>query len=227
MSVQYLVNCAVEAGSCYGGGDLAAFQFMHREGVADTTCLAYIGRNVPCTPEGRCENCKLADLGQCSAQLTYEKYFVDEFGWIPGGQANTIHRMKAEIYARGPISCTADFNALEDYKGGIVTKPGVATNHFISIAGWGVADDGTEYWIARNSWGTYWGDQGWFYAKIGVNPARMEASCTWATPAWPPILQVEPATNGYDKAEQEDSSTSVMSHLLHKHYRLHNKTLDF
>ena len=34
-------------------------------------------------------------------------------------------------------------------------------NHILSIVGWGKDTDlNTEYWWLRNSWGTYWGDQG-------------------------------------------------------------------
>jgi len=66
--------------------------------------------------------------------------------------------MKAEIYKNGPISCGVHVSdAFEDYAGGIyeeyVLFPTI--NHEISVVGYGVDTDGTEFWVGRNSWGTY------------------------------------------------------------------------
>ena len=68
----------------------------------------------------------------------------------------------AEIFARGPVSCTIDASVLgwvlatgnTGYTSGIAnytTTPRL--DHAIQIAGWGV-EKGVEYWLGRNSWGT-------------------------------------------------------------------------
>merc|ERR1739845_264111 len=107
-------------------------------------------------------------MGDCWAvpDGEYTLQSIDEYG-ITHGEKN----MMKEIYARGPIACEIDSNPLENYTSGIVEVPDSykpSTNHLISVAGWG-EERGIPYWIVRNSWGTYWGEGGWFKIVRGKN----------------------------------------------------------
>eukprot|EP00898_Chlorokybus_atmophyticus_P007205 jgi/Chlat1/7486/Chrsp60S06999 len=154
---QVVVDCVRGGGSkgCNGGDPTAAYAWMKHNGVPDDTCQNYQARDLPCSIMTRCENCD-PRKGCFSVQIA----------------------------SRGPISCgmcvTAEFEA---YAGGVFyDKTGCTEqDHAISIAGYG-EENGIKYWIGRNSWGTYWGEQGWFRIVRGVNNMGIEDECDWAVP---------------------------------------------
>jgi len=53
------------------------------------------------------------------------------------------------------------------YKTGIFNSVecGNELDHATNVVGWGI-EDGQEYWIMRNSWGTGWGEQGYIRIEI-------------------------------------------------------------
>ncbi|KAJ1368913.1 Cathepsin Z-1 [Parelaphostrongylus tenuis] len=162
LSVQEVIDCS-GAGTCVTGGEPA--------------------RDGKCDPYNRCGSCW---PGDCFSIKNYTLYRVKEYGVVHG-----LENMKAEIYHHGPIACgIAATKAFENYNGGIykeVTNDDI--DHIISVHGWGVDENGIEYWIGRNSWGTPWGEQGWFrivtsaYKNGGSKyNLKIEEDCVWADP---------------------------------------------
>lgn len=78
---------------------------------------------------------------------------------------------------RGPIGCVISVTqAFEDYDGGVFHDDGSEPigGHELALVGWGVTEEGTNYWIGRNSWGTYWGEEGFFKIEMGKNALGIE-----------------------------------------------------
>src|SRR5262249_1680405 len=98
------------------------------------------------------------------------------------------NQMKADIYKYGPISCGIDVtDKFLQYKEGQIyseKNDWPMINHEVSIVGWGVDDaSGTEYWIGRNSWGTYWGEFGFFKIQMHKDNLGIESDCSAAIPS--------------------------------------------
>ena len=126
----------------------------------------------------------------------YRRLLVAEHGRVQGREA-----MKAEIVARGPISCGIDATRLlDEHRGkGVYAEfnPNATTNHLVSVLGFVRAPDPldkkgglVEAWVVRNSWGRPWGDNGFFLLvtsayRNGTGEAftlGLERDCGWAVP---------------------------------------------
>jgi len=182
VSPQHLINCG-GGGSCDGGDPGSAYSYIHQKGIVEESCAPYEAKNgIACSPA--CKTC-LGFNSTCNKVANFTLWKVSEYGTVIGAS-----RMKAEIYARGPLACSIDAtDKLESYTGGIFKQFELfpVPNHIISVVGWGV-EDGVEYWIGRNSWGSYWGENGWFRIVTG-NPFEnlgIELDCAWAVPVIPP-----------------------------------------
>lgn len=174
-SIQALINCG-DAGTCNGGDSNAANKWVHKNGIPDVTCQQYQAKNMKCSAMNMCMNCD-HDTGNCYEITNYPEITVTEYGTAKGD-----YQIMAEIFARGPVSAYIDATCIEDYTGGInmydtCTK---RINHAIQLNGWGT-ENGTDYWIGRNSWGTYWGESGFFRIVRGGSYKPQEGY--WAVPS--------------------------------------------
>ncbi|MFH4977304.1 hypothetical protein AB6A40_004013 [Gnathostoma spinigerum] len=183
LSPQEVIDCG-DAGSCEGGEPGGVYKFAHDSGIVHETCNNYQARDGKCTMYNRCGSCW---PNECFIIKNYTLYKVGDYGQVSG-----IKKMKAEIYHNGPIACgIAATEKFDSYAGGIYKEEtDEPIDHIIAVYGWGVHhDSGVPYWIARNSWGTPWGENGWFrvvtseYKDAGSKyNLKIEQDCVWADP---------------------------------------------
>lgn len=182
LSVQHVIDCA-DAGSCHGGWDLPVFQYAHQKGIPDETCNNYQAIDQVCNEFNACGTCTSFNNDTCVAIKNYKRWKVSQYGRVSGEKA-----MKAEIYARGPISCGIHAtDKLEKYTGGIFEEFSAfpTINHIVSVVGWGKErSSGKTYWVVRNSWGEPYGEQGFFRIITGSRFYNLgiETECSFAVP---------------------------------------------
>lgn len=194
LSVQHMLNCG-DVGSCHGGTVGGPYQWLHGiskrtgSGIAYVTAQQYLACSGE-SREGFCRNvdttCKAENVARtcgtfgepCVGLSHYPNATISDYGSISGMAA-----MQKEIFNRGPIACGIDANPLRDYTTGIAKGLSILQDHVISVVGWGKDPEEGMYWIVRNSWGEFWGENGYVKVKAGWRSLAVEESCTWAIPA--------------------------------------------
>lgn len=135
-------------------------------------------RHKGCDPENIARTCIGA---KCVGVKQYPNATIADHGTISGKDA-----MMKEIFNRGPIACKIAADALVKYSTGILSGSALKTDHVISVVGWGTDETEGKYWIVRNSWGEFWGEDGFVRVKFGSLMLDSEipflAGCAWATP---------------------------------------------
>lgn len=192
LDAQVVVNCQA-GGSCDGGNPAQVYKYAHDYGLAHSSCEQYTAYNLQgrmCEAIDICRDCQGPPpaegddgLNNCEA-VSHPVYYISEYYNLRG-----VDQMKAELFQNGPISCgihaTDEF---EQYDGTYIYSQKVRfplINHEISVVGYGVDEKtGEEYWIGRNSWGTYWGDYGFFYMAMYEDNLAINTDCVAGIPSY-------------------------------------------
>ncbi|KAH0788736.1 Clan CA, family C1, cathepsin B-like cysteine peptidase [Histomonas meleagridis] len=175
LSSQYIVSCDLADNGCVGGCEMTVLYFMEQHGVTDVECHPWKGvkkySNDFCS---RCDNSsKPMKLYKAVYSSTTHYVGVDD--------------IKKAILIDGPVSASiASDKKFSNYRGGIYTsslKGKIeAGNHAVELIGWGIDDDGVEFWIILNQYGTHWGEKGRMRIKMGTNEGLIESFVYAAQP---------------------------------------------
>ena len=183
-SRQFPISCNFYTEGCDGGYPVLVAKFSHEFELIPESCFPYKESNVSCS-------------NVCDYKANLTKYYVSKYGYIGGyyGATNELLMLK-ELRARGPIPGNIAVPwSFSYYKRGIYSdnKPltknsgmfrkttlsdeGISwekVDHSILIVGYG-EENGVKYWICMNTWGSQWGEDGYFKILRGENECFIES----------------------------------------------------
>ncbi|KMT07606.1 hypothetical protein BVRB_6g147350 [Beta vulgaris subsp. vulgaris] len=153
LSEQELVDCDHDNYGCEGGLVEHAFSYIKKSGgvVAETT-YPYEAKNDICN----------------SAKANAPVVKIDGYEVVPENDENAL--LKA--VANQPVSVAIDASGsdLQFYSEGVFSgECGTDLDHAVTAVGYGTTQDGTKYWIVKNSWGPGWGEKGYIRMQRGVD----------------------------------------------------------
>ncbi|XP_048138070.1 senescence-specific cysteine protease SAG39 [Rhodamnia argentea] len=167
LSEQELVDCDVggQDQGCEGGWMDSAFQFVEKHGLTTEANYPYKGTDDKCNIKSE------------SNRAVMIKGYED----VPASSEGAL--LKA--VANQPVSVAIDAGGFQFqfYSSGVFTGAcGTELDHGVTAVGYGTSDDGTKYWLVKNSWGGEWGEEGYIRmqrdvsAKEGLCGIAMKAS---------------------------------------------------
>jgi hypothetical protein len=148
LSEQTLVSCS-GAGDCDGGYQDDAAQFLKKTGIPRESCFPYSATDEKCKP--------------CSGWMSKA---VKILSWR--AYSNRTKAVLEAALQDGPINSYMEvYSDFYSYRSGIYKRTAGAAykgGHAVIIIGY---NDKEGYWICKNSWGTDWGEDGFFRIRMG------------------------------------------------------------
>jgi len=172
LSPQDALECSEYGQGCDGGFPyLTAGKYGKDFGFVEEECRPYSAMDLGCSN---------SDYPDCT------RHYTKSYGYIGGyyGAGNEAEMMLS-LVNDGPLPI--GFMVFDDfihYGGGIYHHTGltdgydpfVAVNHAVTLCGYGKDEaTGEKFWILQNSWGSSWGDDGYFKIARGHDEAGVES----------------------------------------------------
>eukprot|EP00639_Heterosigma_akashiwo_P004891 CAMPEP_0194576038 /NCGR_PEP_ID=MMETSP0292-20121207/11296_1 /TAXON_ID=39354 /ORGANISM="Heterosigma akashiwo, Strain CCMP2393" /LENGTH=400 /DNA_ID=CAMNT_0039427973 /DNA_START=71 /DNA_END=1273 /DNA_ORIENTATION=- len=161
LSEQYLTDCDSSDDGCSGGMMSSAYEWVIKNGGMQTLS------EYPFTSgeSGKEGVCKVQGLSSDNPTVT---------GWtmVTGGAAN----IKAMLASKGPISVAVNAVQMQFYDSGVDEANYCLwgeLNHGVLLVGYG-SENGQDYWIIKNSWGTSWGEKGYYRISMDNGACGVE-----------------------------------------------------
>jgi len=167
-STSFPLQCSEYNQGCKGGYAFLGSKWATDVGLVPDKCAPY-------KTDGKCElSCNLDEIPKVRA--TEYNYI----GGYYGGSSPAA--MMQELYDNGPIVVSFEPTDEFMYYGEGIFVSGATplhpvwqkVDHAVLAVGWG-EEAGQKYWVVQNSWGSTWGEGGYFRIARGENDSGIES----------------------------------------------------
>ncbi|KAL0652212.1 hypothetical protein Bca4012_094903 [Brassica carinata] len=142
------------------------------------------GESLDWRQEGAVSSVK--NQGQCASQVTdFIAATISGYETVPSDDEEAL--LKAVSKQPVSVAIAGSGAAFMQYSGGIFDGEycGKHQTHAVTIVGYGISEEGTKYWLLKNSWGENWGENGYMRIKRDVDAP--EGTCGLAHFAYYPL----------------------------------------
>lgn len=90
-------------------------------------------------------------------------------------------QMKVWLYQYGPLSVCLNADSMQSYVSGVDMPSDCSSediNHCVTLVGYGVSESNLSYWRMKNSWGTNWGEHGYYRLLRGQGVCGINLAVT-------------------------------------------------
>lgn len=205
LSTQAALDCCPYSQGCDGGFPyLMGGKWGHDFGFVDESCYKYEAVDGVCRDHGL-KHYMTHDQKEAAKHEGWKKdcenrYYTSYYRYVGGYYGNTdAESMKKELFRHGPMAIGFEVESdFRYYDGGIYqhsgltsssdfAKPFEQTNHAVAVVGYGHCDkENLDFWIVKNSWGTQWGEDGYFRIVRGTDNVAVESMAVGYYPT-PPL----------------------------------------
>lgn len=204
-----------ENSACNGNSLYNAIRYLYWSGVPTSSCISTKLKTGDLTEQTTnlplCEDIETKEHNKCSTSEDMRVYRTIYPGIIKGCEEDggSEEDIMYNLYMAGPLAGGFDMfpDFLDKYDGKTIyiheKKEGEVSSggHAIRIVGWG-DENGVPYWICANSWGTSWGDNGYFRMKRGM--CSLEKNIVTVIPDVPGLVVAIPISTGAFGEEERE-----------------------
>ena len=182
--------------ACNGNSIQSALNYLYRYGTCTEKCVPYDLGDFPDISNGEgeslpvCQTIVGKNFDRCITGQPMRVFRSLTSYNVP----RDVKSIQYEILRWGPVLTSfliyEDFYKYDPIRDGIYIHKGndlFVTGHAVEIVGWGTGDNDIKYWWIKNTWGSDWGENGYFKCEMMNEMLQLEDNVMACIPDIPTL----------------------------------------